>query len=94
MRVSTVEEMRNLDRRATKEYGLTEELLMENAGEASYFVLLNEIGIGGRRFIVFCGVGNNGGDGFVAARKIHSNGGHVRVLIMGDRSKFKGLKTE
>ena len=40
--------------------------------------------------MIFCGVGNNGGDGLVVARKIYSNGGKVTVFILGDRSKFKG----
>jgi hydroxyethylthiazole kinase-like uncharacterized protein yjeF len=90
MKVSTVSEMRALDRTAIDEFGITEELLMENAGQAIYFVLLTECGIAGRRFLVFCGLGNNGGDGLVVARKIHSSGGSVKVFILGDPSKFKG----
>jgi hydroxyethylthiazole kinase-like uncharacterized protein yjeF len=90
MKVATVTEMRNLDRTAVEEFGIIEELLMENAGEATYYVILKEFGIKGKTFIIFCGAGNNGGDGFVVARKIHSNGGHVKVFILGDRNKFKG----
>jgi NAD(P)H-hydrate epimerase len=90
MKVSTVSEMRALDRTAIEEFGITEELLMENAGQAVCFVLLTEYGIAGRRFLVFCGLGNNGGDGLVVARKIHSTGGSVKVFILGDPSKFKG----
>lgn len=90
MKVSNVSEMRALDRTAIEEFGIAEELLMENAGEAAYFVLFKELGIKDRRFLVFCGVGNNGGDGFVVARKIHSNGGAVKVFVLGDQSQFKG----
>jgi len=90
MKISRVSEMRDLDRTAIERFGIAEELLMENAGEALYFVLLKEFGIRGKRFIVFCGIGNNGGDGFVIARKIHSHGGSVKVFILGDPSKFKG----
>ena len=81
MKISSVAEMRELDRTAIKQYGIKEELLMENAGEATYFVILDKIGIQGKKFVVLCGGGNNGGDGFVIARKIHSNGGAVRVFF-------------
>jgi NAD(P)H-hydrate epimerase len=82
--------MRNLDRRATEDFGIAEELLMENAGEAGYFVILKEFGIKGKKFAVFCGLGNNGGDGFVVARKIHSAGGEAKVFFLGERDKLKG----
>lgn len=90
MKISRVSEMRSLDRIAIEQFGIKEELLMENAGEALYFVLLQEFGIKDKKFLVFCGIGNNGGDGLVIARKIHSNGGTVKVFILGDQSKYKG----
>jgi hydroxyethylthiazole kinase-like uncharacterized protein yjeF len=90
MKVSRVNEMRNLDRQAIEQYGIVEELLMENAGQASYFTILKEFGVKDKYFVIFCGIGNNGGDGLVVARKIHSNGGKVTVFILGNRSKFKG----
>ena len=90
MKVSSVSEMRRLDRKAMDEFGIREELLMENAGEAAYFVLLKTFGIKNRKFIVICGAGNNGGDGLVVARKIHSNGGDVQIFVMGERERFKG----
>ena len=90
MKISRANEMRNLDRRAIAEFGITQEILMENAGLAGYFTILKEFGIQHKNFVIFCGVGNNGGDGLVVARKIYSNGGKVTVFIIGDRSKFKG----
>lgn len=90
VKISSVSEMRGLDQTAIQAYGIREELLMENAGEATYFVISSEVGIRGKTFIVCCGIGNNGGDGFVVARKIHSNGGRVKVCILGDRAKYKG----
>ena len=89
MKVSRVSEMRALDRTAIEEFGIASELLMENAGHAVYSVL-SEFGIPGRTFLVFCGLGNNGGDGLVVARKVHSNGGAVMVFILGDPGRFKG----
>ena len=90
MKISHVNEMRDMDHRAIEEYGITQEILMENAGQASYFTILKEFGVKNKNFVFFCGVGNNGGDGLVVARKIYSNGGKVTVFILGDRSKFKG----
>ncbi len=90
MKISNVNEMRNLDRRAIEEYGITQEILMENAGQAAYFTILKEFGIKNKNFVTFCGAGHNGGDGLVVTRKIYSNGGKVTVFILGDRSKFQG----
>ena len=90
MKISTVAQMRTLDREATETFGIPEDILMENAGEATYFVILKELGIVGKRFAIFCGPGNNGGDGFVVARKIHSSGGQADVFILGDPGQYKG----
>jgi NAD(P)H-hydrate epimerase len=90
MKVTTVEEMRELDRRAIKEFGISDELLMENAGLASFQVIEDEIGVPGIRFLVLCGGGNNGGDGFVVARKLYSGGGVVEVFVLGDEKKYSG----
>jgi len=90
MKVSRVDQMRSLDRYAIEKLAIPEEILMENAGEASYFVILKEFGAAHKKFVIICGIGNNGGDGFVVARKIHSTGGDVKVFILGDVNKFKG----
>lgn len=90
MKVSKVSEMRSLDRAAIGEFGISADLLMENAGHAVCFAILKEFGIEEKRFLVFCGTGNNGGDGLVVARKIHSNGGAVKVFILGDPGRFTG----
>ena len=90
MKVARVDEMRAMDRRATEEFSIGQDLLMENAGQAVYFVLLQELGIKDKKLVVFCGGGNNGGDGLVVARKIHSNGGEVKVFLLDDEAKFKG----
>jgi len=84
MKVSTVEEMRDLDRRAVSEHGVPEQILMENAGLGAAHVIADELGVEGVRFCVLCGAGNNGGDGLVVARKLASNRGQVRVFVIGD----------
>ena len=90
MKVSNVIEMRAMDKAAIARFGIPEEILMENAGEAVCSVIKKEIGISDKKFIIFCGLGNNGGDGFVVARKLFSNGAHVRVVILGEKSRYKG----
>src|SRR5262245_18913514 len=90
MKISQVSEMRGMDRTAIEPYRIAEELLMENAGHAAYTVLWQEVGLTDKRCLVFCGLGNNGADGFVVARKIHSSGGTVQVYILGDLEAYKG----
>lgn len=90
MKVSSVNEMRAMDRRAIEEFGISEELLMENAGRAAYEILSREWGVTGRRYVLCCGVGNNGGDGFVVARHILSGGGIPRVFLFGNPDRLRG----
>ncbi len=90
MKVSNVSEMRELDRTAIEKFGIRDEILMENAGLAAYRVLAEACGIQNKTFVIFCGAGNNGGDGFVIARKIHSDGGIAKVFILGDPERFRG----
>jgi len=90
MKIATVEQMRSMDRHAIETLGIPETILMENAGLAAVTVLARETGIAGKRFTVLCGIGNNGGDGFVVARVIHSRGGRVKVFALGDTDKLQG----
>jgi NAD(P)H-hydrate epimerase len=90
MKIATVEQMRSMDRHAIETLGIPEMILMENAGLAAVAVLDRETGIAGKRFTVLCGIGNNGGDGFVVARVIHSRGGRVKVFALGDTGKLQG----
>lgn len=90
MKVAGVSEMKSLDREATERFGISEEILMENAGSAACTVIEKECGVRGKKFVVVCGIGNNGGDGLVVARKIISGGGSVRVFILGSSGKFSG----
>ena len=61
--------------------------LMENAGRA---VADAAGGLPGRRVVVVAGPGNNGGDGFVAARHLAERGFIVRVSFVGDVKRLKG----
>ena len=90
MKLASVDEMRFMDHHAMEKLGISEEILMENAGLAAVNLLQKEIGIRDKKFVIFCGSGNNGGDGLVVARLIHSNGGMAKVFLLGDRKKYRG----
>ncbi|HOG17280.1 MAG TPA: NAD(P)H-hydrate dehydratase [Syntrophales bacterium] len=90
MKIASVEQMRAMDRHAIEKLGVAEEILMEDAGQASAAVLSRKIGLAGGSFIVVCGTGNNGGDGLVVARHIHAAGGVVKVYLIGEPKKFRG----
>jgi NAD(P)H-hydrate epimerase len=90
MKVSTVTQMRAMDRAAIEQYGIIDDLLMENAGHAAFSILQQMTPMADRLFVLLCGLGNNGGDGLVMARKIHSAGGRARVLILGDPDRYGG----
>ncbi|MCE5280506.1 MAG: NAD(P)H-hydrate dehydratase [Deltaproteobacteria bacterium] len=90
MKVCSVAQMRAMDRQAVETFGIPEEILMENAGRASFEVLSREFGVAGRRIVLFCGAGNNGGDGLVVARYILAEGGTPRVFLFSDPARFKG----
>jgi hydroxyethylthiazole kinase-like uncharacterized protein yjeF len=76
------------DRLAQERYGIPSVVLMENAGRSVAAEALMMIGQG-ERVVVVSGVGNNGGDGFVAARHLLNAGKEVALLIAGDRTKLK-----
>ena len=78
MRSVTREEMQEIDRRAQAEFGIPAETLMENAGRAVADVVLRRTA---GPIVVVCGRGNNGGDGFVAARYLAPAGRQVSVYV-------------
>lgn len=85
------EQMRELDRRATEDFGIPSLLLMENAGKAVADEARNLLGIAGvRRVVVVAGPGNNGGDGFVAARHLQNSLLNITVFYWGDKASAKG----
>jgi hydroxyethylthiazole kinase-like uncharacterized protein yjeF len=89
MKIVSVAEMRAIDRATTEKYGVASLTLMENAGTAvADHVLTHHHAV--RRVVIFCGKGNNGGDGFVAARRLHQKGKIVQVILLADPNEFKG----
>ncbi len=88
MLVATASEMRQIDRRAIEEMGIPGLILMENAGRAVAIEAL-EMNLAGS-VLVLAGRGNNGGDGFVAARHLASAGLGVEVWLAGSPDDVKG----
>ena len=82
-------QVRELDRIAIADMGVSGVCLMERAGSAA-FHLLETKWPKANRIIVICGIGNNGGDGYVLARLAFLAGYDVTVLQLGDIKKLKG----
>jgi NAD(P)H-hydrate epimerase len=91
LRVVTVEEMKLLDKEAMETYGLPELILMENAGSRAARLVAefyDEIKFQGE-IAVLAGKGNNGGDAFVVARQLISEGYPVRLFTISNLD-YKG----
>jgi ADP-dependent NAD(P)H-hydrate dehydratase / NAD(P)H-hydrate epimerase len=89
MRILTADEMRATDRLTVDRYGVPSLELMEHAGHAVARFVLRTFPEA-QRITVLCGKGNNGGDGFVAARALAEAGRKVRVLLLGYPADLKG----
>jgi NAD(P)H-hydrate epimerase len=94
MKALTAAEMREVDRLTTERHGIAGAQLMENAGKAAAEFTLHEISLRfespARKVVVLCGKGNNGSDGFVAARYLHQEIRHTMVVIFGSPSELRG----
>jgi ADP-dependent NAD(P)H-hydrate dehydratase / NAD(P)H-hydrate epimerase len=93
MNIVTAAEMREIDRLTSERFGVPSLTLMENAGTAVAEFVVSQYPAA-KRIGVICGKGNNGGDGFVAARKLHGVGKDVRVLLLAERSELRGDAAE
>ena len=89
MKSVDAEEMRQIDRKAQEVFGFPELLLMESAGRETAQLILEEFRGKRETIAFFCGKGNNGGDGFVAARYLLQEIPVVLFLI-GEANDLKG----
>jgi NAD(P)H-hydrate epimerase len=89
MKIVTAAEMREIDRVTSQQFGVPSLTLMENAGTAVAEFVLSRYP-DAKRVGVICGKGNNGGDGFVAARRLQQAGREVRVLLLADAAELRG----
>jgi hydroxyethylthiazole kinase-like uncharacterized protein yjeF len=97
MKIVTAAEMRAIDRATSERFGVPSLTLMENAGTAVADVVWR-CRQPGQKIVVICGKGNNGGDGFVAARLLyersyessHEKEKSIQVILLADPSELKG----
>ena len=93
MKIVSAAEMREIDRITSERFGVPSLTLMENAGTAVADFVMSRYA-SARRIGVVCGKGNNGGDGFVVARKLHQSGKEVRVLLLAEPAELRGDAAE
>jgi hydroxyethylthiazole kinase-like uncharacterized protein yjeF len=83
-------ESRELDRISQDDYGVPSYSLMTRAGEAVAGALVERFPKAVTDVLVVAGKGNNGGDGFVAARQLVQDGFQVRAVLLGRATDLKG----
>jgi hydroxyethylthiazole kinase-like uncharacterized protein yjeF len=92
MKVASAQQMRVIDRQAQADYRLSGDLLMERAALAVREILLQDYpSLAGRPVYVFCGKGNNGGDGLALARLLTEQRALVTVVLADTAAAYSGL---
>ncbi len=91
MKIATSRQMKSIDRRAIRVFGIPGTVLMENAAVG----IMAEMdrffdGLDGTRIAIICGKGNNGGDGFALARRLRIRGNAVRVALLSSFDAVAG----
>src|SRR5947207_4232278 len=89
MKILTAQQMQSIDARATQRCGIPSLVLMENAALAVVDAIFEHYR-DCERAAIFCGTGQNGGDGLAVARHLENRGVVPVVFIVGQRGAFKG----
>lgn len=85
------DEVRAFDSWAINELGIPGVVLMENAGRSCAELIVEKLrDVANPKVCIFCGTGNNGGDGYVIARHLLNRDFEVTVVICGSTEKIKG----
>lgn len=91
MKILTASQMAEVDRLTTEQYRIPSILLMENAGRSFAEELAKASpGLENKNTVIFCGGGNNGGDGLVVARYLALRGSKPTILLCTDPARLKG----
>lgn len=89
--VVTAKEMADMDKFAIEKIGIPGMVLMENAGREVVAVIKEKLGtVEHKTIVIFCGKGNNGGDGYVIARYLLDMGANVQTYLVGKTEEVKG----
>jgi ADP-dependent NAD(P)H-hydrate dehydratase / NAD(P)H-hydrate epimerase len=83
--VYQVEQIRELERLADERFGISGDVLMARAGKAAFDFMSRRFA-NVKRVVIFCGGGNNGGDGYVLATLASERGINVEIFQVGDAS--------
>ncbi len=83
MIILSKEEMRKADSLTINKIGIPGSILMENAGKSCANLILEKYSLD-NKILVFCGNGNNGGDGFVISRWLFQKGYSVKIIVIGN----------
>lgn len=89
--VMSRQQVRSFDAWAINEAAIPGVVLMENAGRScAEYIIQRFKSSRETKVCIFCGTGNNGGDGYVIARHLNNAGFKTAVVICGDKTKIKG----
>ena len=91
IKVVTSDEMRSMDHYTIEELGIPGVVLMENAGVGTSRIIQKILDDFSSPLVyIYCGKGNNGGDGYVIARYLWDKGSNVKVFIIGKKNDLRG----
>ena len=91
MKLVTSSQMRNIDKKTIEEVGIPGLQLMEKAGKGVAEAAREMLGDpADKKVVIFCGRGNNGGDGFVVGRYLAQWGAQVEFFLTAKRDEVKG----
>ena len=87
MKIALANQMREIDRRAIEDFGISEIVLMENAGRKVAEAVCQALETVSKKSIcILSGSGNNGGDALTAARYLSNLGARIKVFLIGNKN--------
>jgi NAD(P)H-hydrate epimerase len=91
MKVLTSEQVGQVDRLSSEQYDIPSLLLMENAAAQTVLAIERKYGaVRGKKVLIVCGKGNNGGDGAAIARQLWMRGAWVDVVLLAEFESTTG----